>query len=353
LLAILIVTLIILAIPWLYENFFAHEDFFIAQKRPLFDFPDFLTEQEINRHISVDMTFLNKDYVFSKVRIEDLKLKDTIVSGAILTKGKILRDGEGKGVGFSGKLVSKNITLDSEPFLPLSMSFDIKNNELDIKSLQLGKSYKLEGKIGLSDPFKTDIRCDIIRLDMRGQSTATKIKGRNIMFGIVNGVFYIQGNLGGNIFSQGIIESRGGTIGAIGYNVITVRLEGFGPIINIVDSSVKQDSGKLEIEGYVDLRNIAKGNLFDGVRVKSDMKTIAWEGWDITKKGTDELNMKKDVSDNMRVGFKTVSRQPLTTYDDSQNPEEMSLEYKMGLQNLKMKLKENEEFFGIEHSVKF
>ena len=118
-----------------------------------------------------------------------------------------------------------------------------------------------------------------------------------------------------------LFRSRGGTIGAIGYNVITVRLEGFGPIINIVDSSVKQDSGKLEIEGYVDLRNIAKGNLFDGVRVKSDMKTIAWEGWDITKKGTDELNMKKDVSDNMRVGFKTVSRQPLTTYDDSQNPE--------------------------------
>jgi hypothetical protein len=83
------------------------------------------------------------------------------------------------------------------------------------------------------------------------------------------------------------------------------------------------------------------------------MKTIAWDSWDIEKKGRDELSITKDVSDNMCVGFKTVAREPVTPYRDRENPEEMSLEYKIGSKNLKMKLKENEEFFGIEHSVEF
>ena len=89
------------------------------------------------------------------------------------------------------------------------------------------------------------------------------------------------------------------------------------------------------------------------MQIKSDLKTIAWDDWDITKTGTDELSMTKDISDRMRIGFKTMARDPLTTYYDRDNPEEMSLEYKMGLENLKMKLKENEEFLGIEHNIKF
>jgi hypothetical protein len=353
LLFILLAVFTVALLPWIYENIFVREEDFIAQKKVFLDFPNFLTESEIDKSISLDTTFFNNGYTFSEFRINELELKDMIISAEVVVKGKLVKDKEGSHIGFSGKILSKNITLNSEPFLPLRMSFDIKDNELDIKALSLGKSYKLGGKVMLTGPFKTDLRLDIIRLDMRGANSSSRIKGRNVMFGIVNGTIYIKGDLGGNIFSQGSIESRNGTVGSIGYDVVTVRLEGFGPIINIVDSSVKQDSGKLTIEGYVDLRNIAKGNLFDGLRVKSDMKTIAWDGWAITKKGTDQLSMKKDVSDNMQVGFKTISRQPLTTYDDTQNPEEMSLEYKMGLQNLKMKLKENEEFFGIEQSVRF
>lgn len=353
LLFVLLVVVLLSAAPRIYEKLFVHDEDFVVDARPFFDFPDFLTGPETDKHISLDMAFLNNGYVFSELRIKDLKLEDVVVTADIAAKGRFIKDIDGRNIGFSGKLLSKNITLNSGAFLPIKMSFEISKDELNIKDLHLGEPYKLEGRIMLTHPFKTDLRLDIIRLDMRAETSASKVKGRDVIFGIVNGTFHIQGNAGENLFSQGIIESRNGTVGLVGYNVITVRLEGFGPIINIVDSSVKQDSGNLTIEGYVDLRNIAKGNLFDGIRFKSDMKRIAWDGWDITKKGTDELSMKKDVGENMRVGFKTMSRQPLTAYDKMQNPEEMSLEYRMGLENLKMRLKENEEFFGVEHSVKF
>ena len=273
--------------------------------------------------------------------------------GDFFAKGRIVKDEKGQSLGFKGKLSSKNIVLNSKPFLPVHASFNIKEGELEIETLRMGKPYELKGVVGLVLPYKTDIIFEINRADMRELSKASKIKNLDVAFGIVSGSFHIKGSLAGNIFSDGTLQSRKGRFGAVEYDIIKIRLEGFGPIINIVDSSFKENSGTLTIEGYVDLRDISKGGMFDGIRVCSDVKTIVWRGWDITKDGTDELRMEKDVGDKMRVGFKTVARDPLPSYQESENPEEISLKYKMGLENLQMKLKDNEEFFGIEHSVKF
>jgi len=326
--------------PWIYENVFIHEDFIIK-------------DEGINKEIALDLRLLNNDYVFSELKIQEMRLKDTMLSGDFIVKGRIIRDEDGKATAFSGKLFSRNITLDENPFLALRARFKITGDELEIESLRLGASYKLKGRLGLREPFKADFRLEIVRADMREIAIMVKAKNPDAVFGIMRGAFHIKGTLA-NLFSEGILESRGGRIGPIVYDLATARLEGFGPIVNIVDSSVKKDAGRLMMEGYIDLRNIAKGNLFEGLRVSSsDMKTIVWDGWDITKNGTDELSMKKAVSDDMRVGFKTMTRDSLPTYYDAESPEELSLEYRIGLQNLKMRLKEDEEFFGVEHKIKF
>lgn len=354
LLFILLSTAILLVGPWVYERVFIQdEDFDVdGATYPTSPRPDeYVVPDAVGGTAEID--FLNSGYVFSKFKIEDLEIKNRVISGDIIAKGRIIEDEDGRGIGFSGKIFSKNVTLDEIPFLPLKMSFEIKEDVLEIKALHLGKSYKLNGKIDLRDPFRVDLHLEIIRADMRRISKIAKIKGHSIVLGIVSGVFDVEGDLGGNLFSKGIVESRNGKIGSVGYNLVTLKLEGFGPVINIVDSNVQQDSGTLTMEGYIDLRNIAKGGLLDGLRIKSDMKTIVWDGWDISKDGTDELTMSKDISEKMRVGFKTMHREPLTTYYDRESPEEMSLEYKVGLENLKMKLKKDEEFFGIEHSVEF
>lgn len=350
---ILLAAALVAGVPWLYENIFVHDDLDIGWSS-MIDSANFMpADIGAGRDGSLNLNFLNKGYVFSRFRIEDLEIKNVKVSADLIAKGRILRDRQGKAIGFSGKIFSENATMNSKIVPPLGASFKVIGDELNIEELRLGRSYRLGGRIGLVEPFNLDLRLEIERADMRRISRASNVKGRDTIFGIVSGSFNIKGALAGNIFSEGTIESRNGKIGPVSYKLITLRLEGFGPIVNIVDSNVSQDSGTLIIEGYVDLRNVAEGNLFDGMRVKSDMETIAWNGWDITKHSSDELSVVKDVSDNMRVGFKTMATDPVTAYEDKEHPEEMSLEYKMGMENLKMKLKDNEEFFGVEHSVKF
>ena len=84
------------------------------------------------------------------------------------------------------------------------------------------------------------------------------------------------------------------------------------------------------------------------------MKTIVWDGWDISKDGSDSIKMIKDIGDKVSVGFKTFAREELLPYQKRENLDEMSLEYKLDNgQIFQMKLKENEEFFGIEHKKRF
>lgn len=354
LLTILLATVVVSVVPWLYEKIFLRDKDFVGTETDLMLRKSFIPDvSEKDRDVSLDLNFLNHGFVFCRGNVSTSYSEGAGVYGDFFAKGRIIKDEKGQTLGFKGKLFSKNIILNSKSFLPIYTSFNIKEGELEIEALRMGKAYELKGVVSLVAPHKTDIIFEINRADMRELSKTSKIKDRDVAFGIVSGSFHIKGSLAGNIFSDGTLESRRGRFGAVEYDAVKIRLEGFGPIINIVDSSFKEDSGTLTMEGYVDLRNISKGGMFDGIRVRSDLKTIVWRGWDITKYGADELRIEKDVGDNMRVGFKTVARDSLPSYRRSENPEEISLKYKMGLENLQMKLKDNEEIFGIEHSVKF
>lgn len=355
LLAMLLVAVIASAMPWLYSKFFIDREDLTGPGLALNGLKslEFFAEDEINRAVSLDINFLDNGYVVSELRIKGLNLKGHVITGTIFVKGRFRESGKGGPERFSGKLFSNDIGINSRPFLPVSAVFNITGDAIEIESIRFGKAYELKGKIGLSAPFEADLRFDVERADIRDLIGIVRPKKPGIALGMMNGVFYIKGALL-NLYSSGILESRNGKVGRIEYDVATIRIEGFGPIINIVDSKARWGKSLLTIDGYIDLRNIEKGALSDGLRIKSDMKTIVWDGWDIDQKGKDVLSMTKDISDNMRVGFKAFAKEPLTPYRDRDNPEEMSLEYKVGTQeHIKMKLKENEEFFGVEHSIKF
>ncbi|MEE8317272.1 MAG: hypothetical protein V3S13_00010 [Candidatus Omnitrophota bacterium] len=351
---ILLAVLFASAGPWIYENLFIRDQEIMLQERMYqdYDLSSFFAEAEVIKGISSDSTFLNDDYVFSKFRIDNLDIKGIMLSADIVVKGQFIRDDRKGIIGFSGKLFSKDITLNKEPFMGLSMSFRVTGDDLEVRSLRLGRSYELKGRVGLKKPFKTDLRIDIVRADIRDLTILMKAKNPDIAIGVMSGILYVKGDQD-ILFSKAILESKNGKIGPIRYDLANIRLEGFGPIINIVESNIRHSGSRVTISGYVDLRDIAEGDAFDGIIVRSDMKRLVWDDWDIRREGKDQLSMEKDISDTVRVGFKTMARDPITSYYDEDNPEEISLKYKIGLENIKMRLKEDEEFFGIEHNIKF
>jgi len=302
----------------------------------------------IDKAVSLNFYFADNKKVVSELKIDNLDIKGAILSGNFILKAKVLKDN-----GLTGKLYSSNMTINSSALPDLKIFFKLTKDKLEVYSLNFGNAYRLKGTVGLKEQFETNIYFEIIRANLKDIATIIKAKRPDVVTGVINGLFNIKGPLN-NLQSSGFIGGRSGKIGPIWYDSADIRIQGVGPIINIVDSRIKQAQATFTMEGYIDLRNIVGSDLLSYIKLKSDMKTIVWDGWDISKDGYDSLKMVKDIGDKVSVGFKTFAREELSPYKKRDNLDEMSLEYKLNDgQAFQMKLKENEEFFGIAHKKRF
>ena len=315
--------------------------FFAAASAPALDFG-------FDRAVSLNFYFFDNKSLVSEIKIDKLDIKGAALSGNIILKAKVLKDN-----GLVGKIYSGNMSMNSSALPELKIFFKLTKDKLRIYSLNFGESYRLKGTVGLKEPFETNACFEIVRANLRDIAVITKAKRPDVVTGIMNGLFDIKGPLA-NLESSGFIGGRSGKIGPIWYDSADIRIHGTGPIINIVDSRIRQAKATFTMEGYIDLRSAADSNLLDYLNLKSDMKTIVWDGWDISKEGSDSIKMVKEIGENVSVGFRTFAREELPPYQKRDNTDEMSLEYKLDNGQLfQMKLKENEEFFGVEHKKRF
>lgn len=302
----------------------------------------------IDKAVSLNFYFSDNKKVVSELKIDNLDIKGAFLSGNFILKAKVLKDN-----GLTGKFYSSNMTINSSALPDLKIFFKLTEDKIEVYSMNFGNAYRLKGTVGLKKQFETNIYFEILRANLKDIATIIKAKRPDVVTGVINGLFNIKGPLN-NLQSSGFIGGRFGKIGPIWYDSADIRIQGIGPIISIVDSKIKQAQATFTMEGYIDLRNIVGSDPLSYLKLKSDMKTIVWDGWDISKDGYDSLKIVKDIGDKVSVGFKTFAREELPPYKKRDNMDEMSLEYKLDNgQAFQMKLKENEEFFGIEHKKRF
>ncbi len=248
-----------------------------------------------------------------------------------------------------GRFWSQNSILNYKPFMELEGSCMVDDGILSITSLALGDVGNLEGKVSLSHPFLADLTLMIDGLDMRDLLVFAKDAKEDAISGKIEGELKVTGPLISPEV-KGRFVVTGGNLGQIEYRSMVVNLEGEANVIAVKDSRIHQEEGSLALEGTI---NLAKANVCEDVVVKSDQGRIVWQGWDITKpRDATELRMGKAVGEDFRIDFKTSLNDELTFAN--QKGEELGLEYELTIgDSIKMYLKEDEEFLGLEHRLKF
>jgi hypothetical protein len=106
----------------------------------------------------------------------------------------------------------------------------------------------------------------------------------------------------------------------------------------------------------IDLRRIGKRNFFEDLNVNFDRDIAGWGEWGISSESEDKkIVVQKDIGDDLTLKLRTIMNDELYHRSpDSARNNEVELEYSLrDYRNIKMILKENEGFFGIEHSMKF
>lgn len=230
-------------------------------------------------------------------------------------------------------------------------------SELDITSFKLGKSFSVQGRIGLSDSHPLDLTADIERLDLSTFLQSFLSDAVNLSAtGFIEGKIKINGKIDIPRIT-GRLKSRSLKVGDVDYHFSYVDLNGTWPFVFIEDGMIFYEGGYFAISGYIDLADLPNSSAWNNIVCKSDEKNLRWRGWDISKGASgsfgyaDGLSLKREQSDEIRVSLKKFMNNEAST--ENMKDDEIALEYKMGNKNIKMRLRDRDEFLGMEHSLKF
>ena len=173
--------------------------------------------------------------------------------------------------------------------------------------------------------------------------------------GTMNGELFIEGPLD-SLKTKARFEVRDGMLDTLPYKNIILNIKGDGPVLEVSDSRIIREDSYMPIEGTMDMRQIGSERFAENIVISSDENTIIWEGWDISKPGTDnKLSLSRDLSNGVKIGFKAPMNENETDYAVERQTGELGLEYSIPDQDsiIQYKSKENEEFLGMVKKYKF
>jgi len=327
----------------------------------------FLIERNINKAAS---TLLGQKVAFEDVHVkfvgDELRFSTNAVLDHIDISGFDLStqiDVEGIAFrrpgrlrpGLTAHISTSGSVLNYAAFEELSGTFNIEGSLLKVSSLKLGEEYEISGEYEFSRPWQRDLLITIRDADFnRLISLAGARPKKRTVYGPANGQIRISGPAK-RIITVGHLTFASGVVKSLPYKLMTINLRGEGPILEFVDSKILREDGSLKMKGNIDFRKLSSAKSpRDALELSYESETIIWDGWDITKPlESDEIKMKKHIGSDIRVTFMGYLNNE-QSWDATDEGEEVGVEYMLNdNQKVKMRLKKDEEFFSLEHNLKF
>ena len=263
------------------------------------------------------------------------------------------KTGAGEGAALRCDAKITDVMLNYIAFSDIRLFCMLEDDTLEILSFEIGENFRLHGKALLEAPYDLDLEVAINNMDLA--KIAELQRGNNApadIMGTLNGSLKMTGPFE-NAVTKGRFEVTNGRLGDVVFNYGVANIKGKGPVLTLEDSKIHKDAGFLLVNGTINMRDIGKRNIFENVIVETDQKVVIWEGWEVTKPADGHvINASKELGRDFRVNFQTFtgSKNP----DETQKTSHVELEHKMTeTDSLKMRLKDNDEFFGVEHKIKF
>ncbi len=263
--------------------------------------------------------------------------------------GKLNYDANNKIESVTGDFSTSGSVINYDPVREIKGAYEFKNSVIKLSGVNYGDVVYANGSVGIGDKSDLDLHFKFKGAQLGGLTDLAMEKGT--VSGLVFGDMNIRGGIGKELSMDGQLEFKDGNIGTVRYNSAKITLRGKSYALEFIDSKVYTGDQVLMIEGKIDLRDIGTQRLFRSVLIKADQNTVVWAGANTMKAAAGESLTGGSASEQFKVNLKTYeSRQ------GNQLPRQdtADAEYKLANQaNTKLKMKENEDFFGVEHKVRF
>ncbi|MEA3560404.1 MAG: hypothetical protein U9R31_01340, partial [Candidatus Omnitrophota bacterium] len=150
---------------------------------------------------------------------------------------------------------------------------------------------------------------------------------------------------------KGRFESKNGFLTKLGnYDSMNVNLNGNAKFLTIHESRIYRGKGSFTVDGEI---NFEKKNIFEDIKVTAKSGILVWSGWEVSReKAGHEVRLGRDIGEDFRINFKTYLDEKTNSYHTGEH--EVELEYMLSNEkSFKMRMKEDENFLGLEHKIKF
>src|SRR3989338_3354415 len=250
----------------------------------------------------------------------------------------------------SGDFSTSGSLINYDPVREIKGAYEFRDGVMKLTGVNYGDVVYANGSFGAGGRDDVDIHFKFKGTQLGGITDLAMEKGT--VSGLVFGDMNIRGGLGKEMNIGGQFEFLNGNISTVRYNSAKITLRGKSSTLEFIDSKVYTGDQVLTVEGKIDLKDIGTPRLFRNIVIKSDPNTVVWAGVNITKMPAgEEYVTGANVNEQFRVNLKTYeSQQGNQLY----RQDAMELEYKLGKPaSMKLEMRENEDFFGLEHKVRF
>ena len=253
-------------------------------------------------------------------------------------------------------LHTESTVINYLPFDELEASLWLDPDVLRLIYLKVGDTISAAGGLSLKkDSNMLFLKLSMSDFDISRPFLLSSIDDKPEVSGTMNGELFIEGPLD-SLKTKARFEVRDGMLDTLPYKNIILNIKGDGPVLEVSDSRIIREDSYMPIEGTMDMRQIGSERFAENIVISSDENTIIWEGWDISKPGTDnKLSLSRDLSNGVKIGFKAPMNENETDYAVERQTGELGLEYSIPDQDsiIQYKSKENEEFLGMVKKYKF
>lgn len=256
----------------------------------------------------------------------------------------------------SGFFKGRNINTANQSFDNADARFEYSGAGLKFMPLSLGDKFKLWSEFCSSEKKDLNLSLQINDADVESIIKDLELKMPSPFTGKVSGKVELKGEMD-KITSQGHLTIKHGAISEICFESMNLNFRGLGREIEIDNSSVSQEKGKvLNMRGKF-LLGADKGNFME---ILPSATGFVWEGWNIEKDSDQmEFNMGRNISRDWYLCF-TIPADNIKNFPPQNQPpqpgtaEKAELQYRLDEEKrLKFHWKDTEEFIGLEQKFKF
>jgi hypothetical protein len=291
-----------------------------------------------------------------EVSLNHLPLVNLDLSTQLEIKGILLTDSVNREQMLKGQLKSRGSVVNWKPLDQESqMDFLIKKDQLVMKNVIFMGGLRLDGILIYGSPPEIDVKLDSNDYSLETLTHLFSLPSHKQLTGQLDSAVTLTGNLW-QPMAKGQLIIKNFQTKTRRLRNIQLDIEGVLPEVMISQSRlVTEDGVVMDFEArQMNIRELLDFDTYEALIKAESQEEVSWGDWRLLRREkSDSMSVERDVGDEFKVKYERFehdeeSLQP----DESKN--EMDVEVLLSDQeSFNIKLKDDEEFIGVQRKVAF